>query len=145
MGSSDNIWDQITGGAMGFGLDEHIREAYAFIAQNYVEGDQIILTGFSRGAFTARSLAGLIDTVGLLTRTGMAHFYRIFKDYENMNIPGWNKNPVEKDLHVPIDMLPIGEKDPKTGERLKLARYREFLLNWKNVSYTRLPSRVEFS
>lgn len=92
---------------MGTGLDEHIREAYAFIVQNYVEGDEIILLGFSRGAFTARSIAGLIDTVGLLTRGGMAHFYRIFKDYENMNIVKY-ENPVPG-LDIPKKCLPISQ------------------------------------
>src|ERR1700722_18030432 len=47
-------------GATGIGVDDNIRSAYQFIAQNYVPGDEIYLFGFSRGAFTARSLAGLI-------------------------------------------------------------------------------------
>ena len=50
-------------GAIGLGIDENIRSAYQFIAQNYVPGDEIFLFGFSRGAFTARSLAGLISGV----------------------------------------------------------------------------------
>jgi uncharacterized protein (DUF2235 family) len=105
VGSSYDLFDVYFGGATGSGLDEHIREAYAFIVQNYVEGDEIILLGFSRGAFTARSIAGLIDTVGLLTRAGMAHFYRIFKDYENMNIVKY-ENPVPG-LNIPKKCLPI--------------------------------------
>jgi uncharacterized protein (DUF2235 family) len=47
-------------GATGIGVDDNIRSAYQFIAQNYVPGDEIYLFGFSRGAFTARSLTGLI-------------------------------------------------------------------------------------
>ena len=65
------------------GLSEHIREAYSFIADNYASGDEIFLVGFSRGAFTARSLAGLIGQIGLLTKSGLSQFYEIFKDYEN--------------------------------------------------------------
>jgi uncharacterized protein (DUF2235 family) len=70
------------------GLDQDIREVYNFICANYVDGDAIILIGFSRGAFTARSVADLIASVGLLTPEGLNHFYAIFDDYEKMGHPG---------------------------------------------------------
>lgn len=57
---------------------------YNFICANYVDGDAIVLIGFSRGAFTARSVADLIASIGLLTPEGLDHFYAIFDDYENM-------------------------------------------------------------
>lgn len=44
---------------------------------------RIVLIGFSRGAFTARSIAGLISDIGLLTRSGMRDFFAIFKDSSN--------------------------------------------------------------
>jgi uncharacterized protein (DUF2235 family) len=134
VGSTNSLWDKISGGITGAGLDEHIREAYAFIAQNWYPGDEIFLLGFSRGAFTARSISGLISTVGILTRSGMAHFYRIFKDYENMNEKNYH-NPVkdsETDMlnkYVPLSdpakradyirkltehKTPAGEDDPFT-------------------------------
>src|SRR6202000_3564146 len=53
-------------GMTGLGLDENIRSAYMFIAQNYLPGDEIFLFGFSRGAYTARSLAGFIGACGIL-------------------------------------------------------------------------------
>ena len=53
--------------------------------QNYDEGDEIYLIGFSRGAFTARSIGGLISSIGLLTRHGLGAFYPIFKDWEHQN------------------------------------------------------------
>ncbi len=56
---------------------------YSFITANYTPGDEIVLIGFSRGAFTARSVAGIINDIGLLTRGGMNDFYPIFKDQEN--------------------------------------------------------------
>ncbi|KXH36573.1 peptidoglycan binding domain-containing protein [Colletotrichum nymphaeae SA-01] len=84
VGSSDSAVDKFTGGLFGVGLDQAIREVYNFICTNYVDGDDIILIGFSRGAFTARSVADMIATVGLLTPTGLDHFYAIFEDYENM-------------------------------------------------------------
>lgn len=79
------LWlNSITGGAFGMGLAEDIREAYNFICANYNDGDDIILIGFSRGAFTARSIADLIASIGLLTTGGMTWFYSIFEDYENI-------------------------------------------------------------
>ena len=59
---------RLAAGAFGFGLSRKIRNAYAFLAENYEEGDRIYLFGFSRGAFAARSLAGMICRCGLLRR-----------------------------------------------------------------------------
>jgi uncharacterized protein (DUF2235 family) len=59
-------------GATGLGVDDNIRSAYQFIAQNYLPGDDIYLFGFSRGAFTVRSLAGLITACGILYRQSLA-------------------------------------------------------------------------
>jgi len=50
----------------GVGLEGQIRRAYGHLASHYREGDRIYLFGYSRGAFAARSLAGVIDRVGLL-------------------------------------------------------------------------------
>ncbi|CAE6429288.1 unnamed protein product [Rhizoctonia solani] len=52
-----------------------IRDAYNFIAQNYMVGDKIYLFGFSRGAYTARKVAGLICKLGLLNRRQMGKFF----------------------------------------------------------------------
>jgi uncharacterized protein (DUF2235 family) len=52
-------------GAIGFGVGDRIRGGYRFLCENYEEGDEIFLVGFSRGAFQARSLAGLIALAGL--------------------------------------------------------------------------------
>ena len=60
--------DKFTGGALGIGLDRNVRQAYRFLSQFYDPGDEIYIFGFSRGAFTARSLAGYIGASGLLTR-----------------------------------------------------------------------------
>ncbi|MEL7343738.1 MAG: DUF2235 domain-containing protein [Pseudomonadota bacterium] len=57
--------DQYIGGAFGIGLLRNIEEAYWHLAFNYVPGDEIYIFGFSRGAFTARSLAGLIRSCGI--------------------------------------------------------------------------------
>jgi uncharacterized protein (DUF2235 family) len=50
----------------GIGINRQIRRAYLFLARNYRPGDRIVLMGYSRGAYAVRSLAGLIDRMGLL-------------------------------------------------------------------------------
>lgn len=69
VGDSNYKLRQMLGGAFGFGLIERIARGYTFISRNYVEGDKIFIIGFSRGAYTARALAGLITNKGLLART----------------------------------------------------------------------------
>jgi uncharacterized protein (DUF2235 family) len=67
--------------------------------------DEIILLGFSRGAFTARAIASLISDVGLLTKIGMEYFWGVFEDWKNQDIPSqknaWFKSKfpdVDKDI-----------------------------------------------
>lgn len=90
IGTEGTWWDHVYGGGTGAGLSENIREGYGFLARNYKEGDEIFLIGFSRGAFTARSIGAMIGSVGLLTIKGMQHFYPIFSDWENqVKPPDW--------------------------------------------------------
>ncbi|MCJ1443944.1 MAG: hypothetical protein MMC23_004444 [Stictis urceolatum] len=89
VGSQESWSQRIFGGAFGEGVTENIREAYEFLASNWQPGDEIVLLGFSRGAFTARSISGLISTVGILTRKGISQFQLVFKDWENQLDPGY--------------------------------------------------------
>jgi hypothetical protein len=73
VGTGNRI-DRALGGGLGLGLAENVRDAYAFIANNYEPGDEIFLIGFSRGAFTARTVGGVIGTVGLLRKQEMGGF-----------------------------------------------------------------------
>jgi len=59
-------YDKVSGGYFGFGLFENIRQGYEKLVDWYQAGDEIFLIGFSRGAYTARSLVGLIRNAGLL-------------------------------------------------------------------------------
>jgi uncharacterized protein (DUF2235 family) len=88
VGTGNDIIDQLDGGATGEGIGEHIREAYSFVARNWIHDDshgddEIYVVGFSRGAFTARAIVGFLSTVGLLTMRGMDFFSEIYKDYKN--------------------------------------------------------------
>jgi uncharacterized protein (DUF2235 family) len=68
VGSTGMLAQRLVEGAVGLGVDDNIRSGYMFLAQNYVPGDEIFFFGFSRGAFTARSLSGLIASCELLKR-----------------------------------------------------------------------------
>lgn len=57
-------------------------EIYRFICDNFTPGDEIILLGFSRGAFTARSVADMVCKLGILNRAGLEKLPKIFHDYE---------------------------------------------------------------
>jgi uncharacterized protein (DUF2235 family) len=58
----------LLGGAIGDGLFKKVQDGYTVIARSYEAGDSIYLFGFSRGAFTARSLAGMLAVCGLPSR-----------------------------------------------------------------------------
>src|SRR3954471_149105 len=70
------------GGMVGKGLSQNVREAYEWLIDNYNPGDDVFIFGFSRGAYTARSLSGLIAKHGLLkpgSPLGVAQLYERYK------------------------------------------------------------------
>ncbi|MBD8899235.1 DUF2235 domain-containing protein [Rhodanobacter sp. DHG33] len=60
----------LLGGAFGYGLSGNVKDGYRWLCEQWQPGDEIWLFGFSRGAYTARSLGGLIRKCGLLRRDG---------------------------------------------------------------------------
>ncbi len=60
------LWTSFRGLAFGYGLSENIADAYRFLMLNFQAGDQVYVFGFSRGAYTARALCGLLEMFGLL-------------------------------------------------------------------------------
>ena len=96
VGTSGSRLERLVAGATGSGTEDIIRTAYLFLAQNYVPAhkdergrdvpaDEIFLFGYSRGAFAARSLTGLLSSAGLLKRQSLQHlstawsYYRDFR------------------------------------------------------------------
>ena len=77
------------GGVFGKGLSENIRLAYEWLVENYDDGDEIFIFGFSRGAYTARSLAGLITKLGILkpgSPIGVKQLYERYKRSDEQTI-----------------------------------------------------------
>lgn len=78
VGDSRNTIVKLLGGAFGAGVISRVVRGYTFISRNYEPGDHIHIVGFSRGAYTARALGGLIASQGLLARkhtTDKEHAY----------------------------------------------------------------------
>ena len=95
VGTGWSVADKLVGGATGNTLGVKIRDAYSFISQNYCDGDEIFLFGFSRGAFTAGTLGALINDIGILNNKEMDHFFDIFQAYQDRN-DKLNKKKVEE-------------------------------------------------
>jgi uncharacterized protein (DUF2235 family) len=71
VGTDGTWWQKLAGGSLGVGLDQHVMSAYRWLGAQYQAGDRLFLVGFSRGAFTARSLGGMIARCGLLNLVGL--------------------------------------------------------------------------
>lgn len=79
--------EKFTGGIFGYGLDAEVIQAYEWLVENYVPDDHIFLFGFSRGAFTARSLAGFISKCGLLRPGGPMSLTQLYPRYRKRVSP----------------------------------------------------------
>lgn len=78
-----NLVDRAVGGAFGEGLEANMNDAFRFLIGNYEEGDELYLFGFSRGAFTVRSIAGMIRKSGILKRESVREYgaaIRLYRD-----------------------------------------------------------------
>lgn len=83
VGTGFSFRDHFLGGGTGLGIDSNIIDAYKFLMWNYEPGDEIYLFGFSRGAYTVRSLAGFIRNCGIM-QPGYLHLmeeaYHLYRD-----------------------------------------------------------------
>lgn len=78
--------------AVGSGLGLHVRDAYHFLMHTYKEGDKICIFGFSRGAYTARCLAGMVHKVGLLPPRNIQQIPFAYEFYANDTKEGWKQS-----------------------------------------------------
>ncbi|KAH6663320.1 peptidoglycan binding domain-containing protein [Plectosphaerella plurivora] len=105
------------GGLLGLGVVQDIIETYRFVCDNYNPGDEIILMGFSRGAFTARSVADMICNLGFLNRAGLDHLAEIFHDYSTWE--DWKNEG--KELDTSKHLLGFSLQNYDQTERKKTA------------------------
>jgi uncharacterized protein (DUF2235 family) len=87
--------NKLLGGVFGEGLEDNIVDTYLRLAFNYEAGDEIYVFGFSRGAFCARSFAGLINSAGIVSRRHAERAWDAFRLYRNR--PGPDATQFQKD------------------------------------------------
>lgn len=100
-------FDRFAGGALGMGLDLNILEGYKFLAEQYQDDDEIYVLGFSRGAYSARSLVGLLRNCGLIRkrhldfRVGMAYgIYRTRDDGPDSRTARWFRSMFSREISI---------------------------------------------
>ncbi|KAJ3523483.1 hypothetical protein NMY22_g11420 [Coprinellus aureogranulatus] len=91
--------------ALAWYLDHHVMEGYRFLVDNYRQGDKVCIFGFSRGAYTARALAGFLYKAGLLPRGNQAQVpfaYKLYKreDKEGVELCKGFKQTYSQDVKV---------------------------------------------
>lgn len=122
VGDSRNPIRRMMGGGFGAGTISRIVRGYTFISRHYAPGDAIVLTGFSRGAYTARALAGLIASEGLLAESltkdkelayhwGTKAWYRYRGKAEDTNKQGFPKRLAEALVDLPAFLSADDLKD----------------------------------
>ncbi len=82
--------DKVVAGATGSGLHKNIMDDYRYVVQNFTPGDELFFFGFSRGAYTIRSLCGMINNIGILKRPDAKLIQAAFDHYKR---PGKKHHP----------------------------------------------------
>ncbi len=104
------------GGLFGQGLNDNIRLAYEWLIENYNEGDEIFIFGFSRGAYTARALAGLVAINGILKAGSPIGISELFDRYKKGN---------EESIWKLKEMQAAGDTSGLTMQELWLLKYSQ--------------------
>lgn len=103
-GVGTTFGEKVRGGLFGVGIDRNVAAAYEWLVETYEAGDEIFIFGFSRGAYTARSLAGFIAICGLLKPGAPLGIGQLFERYRQgnedrtiWNLHAWQKAGLLKD------------------------------------------------
>jgi hypothetical protein len=120
-----NFFDRVIGGAFGKGIEQNVLDAYRFLAHNYRVGDEIFCFGFSRGAYTARALGGMLNTIGLLPKDELQdlsvayRYYRTPPKKREPNIYNHNLKPEITMMGVWDTVGSLGAPTPILGKLTK--------------------------
>ncbi len=88
------------GGGLGAGLEKNVMDGYRFLVHNFEPGDEIYLFGFSRGAYTVRSLSGLINNCNILKGSESNRVEEAFQLYKNPDYAPMDDYSIEwRDKH----------------------------------------------
>jgi len=144
VGTQGDLASKVAGGALGLGLSQNLRDAYTFVCNNYCEGDEIFLFGFSRGAYTARSVAGLIGYAGLLGKQDLDRFLELWKGYkEKDKNPDVLKSFDGRHKNVPIKCIGVWDTVGSVGIPAEFAKFDLFFKKYYGFFDTDLGEHVE--
>lgn len=130
-----NRWtERIRGGAFGRGLSRNLREGYEWLSGNFEEGDHIYLFGFSRGAYTARTVAGMIARCGLLRAGATMSVDEIFDRYRR----GSEVTPIHELEWKVRDREDLSADDRRLWEQSRRVDI-EFIGVWDTVGALGVP------
>ncbi|KIJ13818.1 hypothetical protein PAXINDRAFT_80411 [Paxillus involutus ATCC 200175] len=122
---------------IGNHLDVHVMGGYEFLMQNYEAGDKICIFGFSRGAYTARALAGMVHKVGLLPRCNHQQVPFAYKMYTKEDETGWNQSTsFKKAFSINVDIEFVGVWDTVSSVGI-IPRRLPFTKASDNIRYFR--------
>ncbi|MEO6721271.1 MAG: DUF2235 domain-containing protein [Ferruginibacter sp.] len=151
VGTGYSLKDKIFGGATGSGIDKNIKDMYIFIILNYDPGDELYLFGFSRGAYTARSLSGLIRNSGILLPQNLDlvdKAYELYRDKNDYSSPDSDlmisfRNKFAVEEKSPIHFIGVWDTVGALG--IPLPWYR--ILNMKKYKFhdVKLSSYVKYA
>ncbi len=129
-----NFGSTLIGGAIGLGFSRNVRQAYHCLAKHYRFGDQIYIFGFSRGAYTARVLGGLINLMGLIhfpeessllkQRIQVYRLYDIYKNNGDADFIEQRQHFQSKHLLQPVTIDVMGVWDTVAALGLSSAQDR---------------------
>jgi hypothetical protein len=109
VGTGFGLYDRLVGAATGIEIRNTVRDAYVFLMNNWFEGAEIYLFGWSRGAYTARVVSGLICDVGLLRKTGLEYFDSMFDAFFNPDIVTRSVVPETEFYRVTVECVGVWE------------------------------------
>jgi len=126
-----NAMDRFLGGAFGEGLVDNIYDAYRFLIANYEVGDELYLFGFSRGAYTARSIGGMIRKCGILDREAVGQYVKAVELYRKDTVHPddtearefRSKYSVVGDQQIPIHFIGVWDTVGALGIPLRGLRW----------------------
>ncbi len=107
VGTGPGLLDHLEGGLVGKGLSENIKSAYGWLARTYEPGDAIHLFGFSRGAFTVRSLSGMLKCCGLPAALKTAESTEFWAEVDRLFTDVYRAGAAEAAEPVAIEFLGV--------------------------------------
>ncbi|KAJ7733506.1 hypothetical protein B0H16DRAFT_1579569 [Mycena metata] len=114
--------------AVATSFKNHIIAAYSWLAKNYQDNDRICIFGFSRGAYSARALAGMLKAMGLSTTASAEEAYHLYEEYNDLPPDGPERDKAFSDL---LAKWKTFRDDSKHNVRTPLV---EFLGCWDSVN-----------